>query len=100
VDYWASSILLAIEFFADKVPAFDLIWNALHTFVRAPIAALLACAATSQLSPGKQLLARVVGGLIALAAHGGKIAAGAAVTPSPETVSRHHRRSRDTPGLP
>src|SRR5207253_11049108 len=47
----ASIVLFVIEFLADKVPAFDLIWNALHTFVRVPIAALLAYAATSQLSP-------------------------------------------------
>jgi Domain of unknown function (DUF4126) len=83
----ASIVLFVIEFFADKVPAFDLIWNALHTFVRVPIAALLAYAATSHLSPGKQLLATVLGGLIALAAHGGKTAVRAAVTPSPEPIS-------------
>ena len=35
----ASSALFLVEFFADKVPAFDLIWNALHTFVRVPVAA-------------------------------------------------------------
>lgn len=91
LDNWwiiaASTILFAIEFFADKVPAFDLIWNALHTFIRVPIAALLAYAATSHLSPEKQLLATVVGGLIALAAHGGKTAARVAVTPSPEPFS-------------
>jgi hypothetical protein len=83
----ASVVLFVIEFFADKVPVLDLIWSALHTFVRVPIAALLAYAATSQLSPGKQLLAALLGGLIALAAHGGKTAVRAAVTPSPEPVS-------------
>ena len=83
----ASIALFVIEFFADKVPAFDLIWNALHTFVRVPVAALLAYAATSHLSPGKQLLATALGGLIALAAHGGKTAVRAAVTPSPEPIS-------------
>jgi hypothetical protein len=82
-----SIILFVLEFFADKVPAFDLAWNAVHTFVRTPIAALLAYAATSQLSPGKQILATVVGGLIAFAAHGGKTAVRAAVTPSPEPIS-------------
>jgi hypothetical protein len=79
--------MFVIEFFADKVPAFDLVWNALHTFVRVPLAALLAYAATSQLSPGKQLLATALGGAIALAAHGGKTALRAAVTPSPEPFS-------------
>ena len=79
--------MFVIEFFADKIPAFDLIWSALHTFVRVPLAALLAYAATSQLSPGKQLLATALGGTVALAAHGGKTAVRAAVTPSPEPFS-------------
>jgi len=83
----ASGVLFAVEFFADKIPAFDLIWNALHTFVRVPVAALMAYGATAQLSPEKQLLATLAGGAIALAAHGGKTAARVAVTPSPEPMS-------------
>ena len=89
-NWWvigASGVLFLVEFFADKVPAFDLVWNALHTFVRIPVAALLAYGATSQLSPQKQMLATVVGGAIAFAAHGGKTAVRAAVTPSPEPIS-------------
>ena len=82
-----SGLLFLIEFFADKIPAFDLIWNALHTFVRVPIAALLAYRAAAQLSPSEQLLAAVAGGAIAFAAHGGKTAVRAAVTPSPEPLS-------------
>src|ERR1700741_4420830 len=83
----ASLALFILEFFADKVPAFDLIWNALHPFIRAPVAGLLAYRATSQLSPEHQLLAALVGALVALIAHGGKTAARAAVTPSPEPFS-------------
>jgi hypothetical protein len=83
----ASGAMFVIEFFADKVPAFDLIWNALHTFIRIPIAALLAYGATTNLSPWEQLAATVAGGAIALAAHGGKPAVRAAVTPSPEPLS-------------
>src|ERR1700738_3887886 len=83
----ASGVLFAIELFADKIPGFDLFWNALHTFVRIPVAALIAYGATSQLSPEKQLLAALSGGAIALAAHGGKTAARVAVTPSPEPFS-------------
>jgi hypothetical protein len=83
----AALVLFAIEFFADKIPAFDLFWNALHTFVRIPVAALIAYGATSQLSPQMQLLATLAGGAIALAAHGGKTAARVAVTPSPEPFS-------------
>ena len=89
-NWWvigASLALFLVEFFADKVPAFDLLWNALHTFIRVPVAALLAYGATSQLSPEKQLIATLLGGAIALAAHGGKTAVRAAVTPSPEPLS-------------
>jgi hypothetical protein len=83
----ASTILFTIEFFADKIPAFDLIWSALHTFIRIPAAALLAYGATRQLTPAQQLLAAALGAAIALAAHGGKTALRAAVTPSPEPFS-------------
>jgi Domain of unknown function (DUF4126) len=89
-DWWiigVSAILFSVEFVADKIPGFDLLWNALHTFIRVPVAALLAFRATSQLTPGMQLLATAVGASIALAAHGSKTAARALVTPSPEPVS-------------
>ena len=79
--------LFLLEFVGDKIPVFDLLWNAAHTFVRVPVAALIAYAATPQLPGGERLLATLLGGLIALAAHGGKIAARAAITPSPEPVS-------------
>jgi len=83
----ASAALFGVEFFADKIPAFDLVWNALHTFIRVPVAALLAYQAAAALSPGEQLAAALAGGLIAFVAHGGKTAVRAAVTPSPEPVS-------------
>jgi hypothetical protein len=83
----ASVALFGVEFFADKVPAFDLVWNALHTFIRVPVAAVLAYQAAASLSPGEQLVAALAGGLIAFIAHGGKTAARAAVTPSPEPIS-------------
>ncbi len=83
----ACGVLFAVEFVADKIPALDLVWNALHTFVRVPIAALVAYHASSQLSPAMQLLATTLGAGIALAAHGSKTAIRAAVTPSPEPLS-------------
>jgi hypothetical protein len=81
------ALLFLIEFVGDKVPLFDLLWNALHTFVRIPVAALLAYASTSHLPEWQRLLATFLGSLIALAAHGGKTAARAAVTHSPEPFS-------------
>lgn len=82
-----STLIFGVEFFADKIPVFDLVWNALNTFVRVPVAVLLSYGATQHLSPAAQLAAALLGGAIALAAHGGKIAVRAAVTPSPEPVS-------------
>ncbi len=83
----ASGALFAAEFIADKIPGLDLVWNALHTFVRIPVAALLAYGATTHLQPGMQLLAVAIGSGIALAAHGSKTAVRTAITPSPEPVS-------------
>jgi hypothetical protein len=83
----AAIVLFVIEFFADKIPGFDLIWNALQTFVRVPVAGLLAFGATAQLSPGAQIASAVLASGIAFAAHGGKTAIRAAITPSPEPVS-------------
>src|SRR5439155_22225010 len=83
----ASVALYLLEFVADKIPAVDLAWNALQTFVRVPVAALLAYGAAMNLSPGERLLATAGGGLIAMVAHSGKTAARIAVTPSPEPFS-------------
>lgn len=82
-----SGVMFALEFVADKIPGFDMIWNALHTFIRVPVAALLAYQASGQLSPEMKLLAALAGAAIALVAHGSKTAVRAAVTPSPEPVS-------------
>lgn len=79
--------LFGIEFIGDKIPVFDLLWNAMHTFVRVPTAALLTYAATAQLAEWERLTATFVGASIALAAHAGKVAARSAVTASPEPFS-------------
>jgi hypothetical protein len=89
-NWWViggSLAMFLVEFVADKIPAFDLVWNMLQTFVRVPVGALLAFAAASKLSPEQQLLATLAGGAIALVAHSGKTAARAAVSASPEPFS-------------
>jgi hypothetical protein len=80
-------VMFALEFVADKIPGFDMIWNGLHTVVRVPLAALVAYHASSQLTPQMQILATALGAAVALAAHGSKTALRAAVTPSPEPIS-------------
>lgn len=89
-DWWVigvSGAMFALEFVADKIPGIDMLWNALHTFIRVPIAGLLAYRATTHLSPQMQLLATVAGAGIALVAHSTKTGVRAIVTPSPEPVS-------------
>src|SRR6478735_5272984 len=81
------ALLFGLEFFADKIPVFDLIWNALITFVKVPVATLLSYGAAQHLSPELQIAVAALGGAIALAAHGSKLAVRTAVTPSPEPFS-------------
>jgi hypothetical protein len=83
----ASGTMFAGEFVLDKIPGFDLVWNALQTFVRVPLAAVLAYRATSHLSPGLQALATCLGAAVAMLAHGSKTSLRALITPSPEPVS-------------
>jgi ABC-type Co2+ transport system permease subunit len=82
-----SLLLFIVEAFADKIPALDLFWNAAHTFVRIPVAALLAYKTASQLSPELQLVAAALGAGIAALAHTSKTAARALVTTSPEPLT-------------
>jgi len=62
---------VVIEFFADKIPAFDCC-GMRCTRSSVSHCALLAYGATATLSPGEQLVATIAGGAIALAAHGAK----------------------------
>ena len=80
-------VLFALEFVADKIPLVDLIWNVVQTFVRVPVAGLLAYGALPALDPGWQLAAGAAGSALALVAHSGKTALRAAVSGSPEPVS-------------
>jgi hypothetical protein len=82
-----SGCMFAAEFVADKIPGFDLLWNAAHTFIRIPVAALLAYRASEHLSPGMQLAATAAGAMIAMITHSSKTALRTVVTPSPEPVS-------------
>jgi hypothetical protein len=80
-------VLYLLEFFADKVPYIDSIWQALHTFIRPPAAALLAFAATAAAPDVWRWGAALLAGGIALTSHGTKASARAAVNLSPEPFS-------------
>jgi Domain of unknown function (DUF4126) len=80
-------LLYLMEFLADKIPYFDTIWDAIHTFIRPPAAALLAFAAAGGAAPEWRWGAALLAGGIALTAHGTKASARAAVNASPEPFS-------------
>jgi hypothetical protein len=79
--------LYAIEFVADKIPAIDSAWDVVHTFIRVPAGAVLAAAAFADANPGVRLAALLLGGGVALSAHGTKTAARVTANMSPEPLS-------------
>ncbi len=82
-----AAVLYLLEFLADKVPYVDSIWQAVHTFIRPPAAALLAFGATAAAPDAWRWGAALLAGGIALTSHGTKASARAAVNMSPEPFS-------------
>src|SRR6201993_4592703 len=82
-----AGILYLIEFLADKVPYIDSIWQAVHTFIRPPAAALLAFSVTVAAAEPWRGAAALLAGSIALPSHGTKASARAAANMSPEPFS-------------
>lgn len=79
--------LYIVEFFADKIPYVDSVWDVVHTFIRVPAGAIVAYAAVSDMDPAIVIPATLVGGGFALASHGTKAAARIGANLSPEPVS-------------
>lgn len=89
-NWWIISIagfLYAVEFFADKIPYIDSIWDVIHTFIRVPAGAIVAYAATNQTDASVQTIAALLGGGLAFSSHGTKAALRAGANLSPEPVS-------------
>jgi Domain of unknown function (DUF4126) len=82
----AAALYLA-EFFADKIQYFDTVWDIVHTFIRAPAAAVLAYTAARDLGAEWRWGAALVAGGVALASHSTKASTRAAVNLSPEPFS-------------
>jgi hypothetical protein len=64
--------MYCVEFFADKIPAVDSAWDAIHTFIRVPAGAALAAAAFGNVPPEVQVGAALIGGTLALGSHTAK----------------------------
>jgi Domain of unknown function (DUF4126) len=87
---WILGIAVAlylIEFFADKIPYVDTAWDAIHTVIRPPAAALLAYSAAGGASPEWRWGAALLAGGVALTSHGTKASTRAAVNTIPEPFS-------------
>ena len=81
--------LFLVEFIADKIPYVDSAWDAVHTFIRPPAAALLSYSAFAAGSVPEEwkLAAALLAGSVALTSHGAKASTRAAANASPEPIS-------------
>jgi hypothetical protein len=83
----ASGAMLFVEFFADKIPGLDTLWDVLHTFIRIPGGAALAAGVFGADNTTMAAVAALLGGSLAATALAGKATARAAVNTSPEPFS-------------
>lgn len=89
-NWWIIGVaggLYIVEFFADKIPYVDSVWDVIHTFIRVPAGAIVAYAAVSDMSPTITIPAALIGGGLALSSHGTKATARIGANLSPEPVS-------------
>jgi hypothetical protein len=83
----AAGVMVAMEFLADKVPAIDSVWDAVHTFIRIPAGALLAAGATGDTLTPLTVAAGLLGGTITAGTHFTKAGGRAVINASPEPFS-------------
>lgn len=83
----ASGFMLFIEFFADKIPGVDTLWDLVHTLVRIPAGAALAAAVFGADQASWASVAALLGGTLAATSHVAKATTRAAVNTSPEPFS-------------
>jgi hypothetical protein len=80
----ASGFMTLVEFFADKVPWLDSVWDAGHSFIRIPAGAALAAAVFADSGSAVILAASILGGGIAAGTHLAKAGGRAVINTSPE----------------
>lgn len=83
----ASGFMLCVEFFADKIPFVDSLWDAVHTAIRIPAGAALAAGALGADHQAMGWIAALLGGSLAATSHAAKMTTRAAVNTSPEPFS-------------
>ena len=80
----AAGFMAFMEFFADKVPWLDSVWDQVHTFIRIPAGALLAAGATGDTVSAATIAAGILGGTITAGTHFAKAGTRLAMNASPE----------------
>jgi len=80
----ASGLMTAVEFFADKIPWLDSLWDTVHSFIRIPAGAALAAAVFGDSGAAVALAAAILGGTLAAGVHFAKAGTRAALNVSPE----------------
>ena len=83
----AAGFMCVVEFFADKIPWLDTIWDTVHTAIRIPAGAALAAAALGADNQAMTVIAALIGGGLAATAHTAKLTTRAAINTSPEPFS-------------
>jgi len=83
----ASGLMTAVEFFADKLPWLDSLWDAVHSFIRIPAGAALAAAVFGDSDSAVTLAAAILGGALSAGVHFAKAGTRAAINTSPEPFS-------------
>jgi hypothetical protein len=83
----AAIVLYVIEFFADKIPYVDTLWDMLHTVIRPVGGALIAVTTLGEASPTVEGLVALLGGTIAAGSHLTKTSTRAVANTSPEPFS-------------
>jgi hypothetical protein len=83
----ASGLMAFTEFFADKIPLVDTVWDMVHTLIRIPAGAALAAGVLGADSQAMGWIAALLGGGLAATSHTAKLTTRAAVNTSPEPFS-------------
>jgi len=83
----ASGCMVFAEFFADKIPGFDSVWDVVHTLIRIPAGAALAAGVFGDSPPAWTLSAAILGGTLAAGSHFTKAGTRMVINASPEPVS-------------
>lgn len=82
-----AAVMAIAELIADKIPAFDSIWDSFQTFIRIPAGALLAAFAMGEVDPAWIVAAGLIGGTVTAGTHFAKAGSRLAINASPEPFS-------------